>query len=116
MMMRIHEKQSEHYVDKIAFVGAASGLGGYDQQDPEWKVNLIARNSVEKNLLVNETTCGLYLKNVFDLDLTAANQEQMEQILKSPEVQKMKNWPDTDSVRVIDDTVVIKLGEISDSQ
>lgn len=51
------------------------------------------------------------LENHFGLSYELVDSEEYEDLIKSSGYTTMDSWPAADSVRVIDDTIVIKLGE-----
>ena len=55
-----------------------------------------------------------YLNTVLDAGLTAADSAAGEKITSSAEFREMHSWPASDSIRLIDGIIVIKLSETSD--
>ena len=51
------------------------------------------------------------LNDYCEKDFTFIAGSEKKEMLKKESISKMKNWPDETSVTVVDDVIVIKLGE-----
>ena len=107
MMSRIH-LLDDGTIENIAIVGDISGevcLGG---EKKETRLQLLGQ-LLEENLLFNQEHAYLYMENMFDLELEAVSQTELLVLEQDEAVREMACWPHRDSVKVIDDTIVIKL-------
>ncbi|WP_216697524.1 hypothetical protein [Anaerostipes faecalis] len=68
---------------------------------------------IEDNLLFDQEHTVLFLSNTFKLDLSAVSQKQLKKLEESNKVKEMECWPKANSIRVIDNTIVIKLSNNS---
>ena len=60
---------------------------------------------------VNQSVLTTTLNDYCALDLEFVSHDEKEQLLQLPEVQQMPLWPQTGSVAVVGDTIVIRVGE-----
>lgn len=60
---------------------------------------------------VNQSVLTTTLNDYCALDLEFVSHDEKEQLLQLPEIQQMPLWPQTGSVAVVGDTIVIRVGE-----
>ena len=65
---------------------------------------------LESDPIIGQDVYHSFLTDYCGLDYEAADGEEKERLMEMPEVQSMGYWPEENSVRVIDDTVVVWLG------
>lgn len=58
---------------------------------------------------INAYSRNRWIQQYFGYKIPIANEETVRKLKKQPEVKEMPCWPDSGSIKVIDDTVVIKL-------
>lgn len=106
MVSRIHEMDTE--ADKIVVVGS-----NIDKTSRTFKLrkNKLYQlgSAIHPNIMFDNNHVSRYLNESYNLDLRLSSPEEVEQFSKMPEVEEMGCWPASDSIQVIDDTIVIKL-------
>ncbi len=110
MMSRIHLLDNGE-LEHIAVVGNIAGevcLGGDAYE--ESRLQLLGQ-LLENNLLFDQEHTVLFLSNTFRLELPAVSSDELQLLEKSEKVKEMTCWPDAGSVKVIDNTIVIKLSD-----
>jgi len=108
MMARIHMLDEE--ADSIVVVGELVQEAVLTKDPLGQKIPLLIR-LIEKHFLFDHAHTVLFLDHTFQNELTAVEKEEISQWETKKEVQEMGCWPEKDSVKVIDKTVVIKLSE-----
>lgn len=114
MMMNIHEIESEEKFEKFVVVG--------DRRDHIFwtteKDGKIMPKSVhlllpliERNLMFDAEHVQLYLAGTFDFKLPSVSEIELNYIKGLKEVKNMPKWPEKGSMQVIDNTLVLKLGD-----
>lgn len=117
MVMEIHNIEDEYEYDKIAVIGRRMDDVKWDRFDPGTGkstpviVNPLFDGLFETSLLYDWEHTVLFLRNTFGLVRPVATMEEMAILSDSQEVQEMECWPSDDSIKVIDNTLVIKLGD-----
>lgn len=111
MVSRIHLMDEE--VDKIAVVGDIAGDVCWDTTEYGKKAHLLS-SCLEENLLFNQEHTVLFLNNTFHCNYSQAT--DLEYLERSDVVKQMGNWPANDSMKMIGDTLVIKLSDPQDSE
>lgn len=53
-----------------------------------------------------------FIKYYLGVDLSYANEEQVDKIMNSPEINEIKSFPNRNCVQVIDDVIVVKLSDV----
>lgn len=112
MTMRIHELDTPY--KKVAILGDRSDEVALVKENYSYRsaMNIhILSSQIEKSLLYDSIHTYAFLHNVFDLDLPLCTDSELELFEKSPVVSEMATWPSKDSVKVIDDILVIKLSQ-----
>ena len=117
MMIDIHDLQDEYEFDKIAVMGSRTTELQYENIDPETgkilgagKFHILSR-IMQKSLLFDEVHVRLILEANYGLKLDAVPEAERLALLETEEVKSMGSWPAKDSMKVIDDVLVIKLSE-----
>ena len=117
MMAEIHDLQDAYEFDKIAVVGSRIYEVQQELTDPETGKALIAgklkvlNGGLEKTLLYDSDHTTKFLQATFGLELESLNCTQRDVLLETEKVQSMGCWPEGDSIKVIEDTLVIKLSD-----
>ncbi len=114
MITKIHCLQDEYDFDKIAVVGTRIYEVQYDNINSETgKIHMLI-GMLEKTLLYDSDHTTKYLQATFGLELETLNLTQRNELLDTYEVQNMGCWPSSDSITVIDNTLVIKLSNMKE--
>ena len=74
-------------------------------------VNTMLSALLETNLLIDAEHTISFLRANFGLDLEAVGATQRKELFNTDEVQAMDCWPAGNSIKVINDTLVIKLSD-----
>ncbi len=117
MTMEIHDMEDEYSFNTIAFVG--NRLEEVMQQNIKSNSNppiISDRNHILNGLL---TTTLLYdpehtmkyIKEIFGVHYKTLNKESRNAYLEMEEVKEMGCWPEAGSLKVIEDTLIIKLSD-----
>ena len=111
MIIKIHEYESKYEINNIAIIGER-GEKVWVRNESEFsdKAHLLT-HLMETDLLFNQEHTVNYLKNIHGLDLEAVSDKELETLTNSDEVQGMDIWPSQDSLKVIDDTLIIKISD-----
>ena len=110
MIIRIHEIEDETPFDKIAIVNDEQKLNYNDAKLSDiTKDYYLLLRAVDKNLLLDQKHISLYLSHTFNFDIPFVSNDEHDIIEQNPEIDEMAAWPSKDSMRVIDDVLVIKL-------
>ncbi|GAB5615731.1 hypothetical protein JCM31739_05560 [Faecalimonas canis] len=67
---------------------------------------------MEKNLL-NSYTRNVWILNYFGYFIPTADENTVRQFEKNKEVINMPCWPNANSIKVIDDAIIIKLENVN---
>lgn len=140
MVTRMHVLDDGN-VKNIAIIGNMEGYNDDYYLLPQGTRQLGRLRKVNRNLLGNETYIALYLSNVLDFQLSYYNNhpdiplpevethrndpvsndwvlefpicdsETRENLLNDEVVKNMRDWPANDSVKVVGETIVIKLSD-----
>ena len=117
MMMDIHDLQDEYEFDKIVVIGSRVPELQIENIDPETGKILgagkfyIMSRYMHKSLLFDEIHTRLILAQNYGLELAEVADEERNALLAREEVREMDYWPANDSMKVIDDVLVIKLSD-----
>lgn len=109
MMMRIHLLDNG-CVKKVAVVGNRGTEVSLDTTELGNRVHTYGA-CLESNLLFDQEHTILFLKNMSDFEYEVPTTEELVKIERLDEVQQMSVWPFSDSMKLINDTIVIKLAE-----
>lgn len=69
--------------------------------------------TLKKDYLIVEQVTYCFLDETFGLDLPLVDDDYSEKLSQSKEVDEMGVWPADDSIAVIDDVLVVKIGSVS---
>lgn len=111
IISRIHLMDEE--VDKIAVIGNITADVSWDTTEYGEKAHLLS-SCLEKNLLFDQEHVVLFLNNTFHCNYSQV--ENLEHFEHFEMVKQMGNWPANDSMKMIGDTLVIKLSDPQDSE
>ena len=116
MMCDIHDYQDEYEINRIAIVGDRSGDIGRQLIDPETgrftpagQIQTL-NGFTAKSLLTNAEHILPFLRNVYGMDIKSATNAVHAELAEMEEVKAMGLWPAADSISVIEDILVIKIG------
>ena len=110
MMIRIHELDDTEDFDSIAIVGdryADVSLAGTEPSNRD----LLLTRWLETDLIYRHLNGTAFLNEVFNLDLEPVSEQKAKELESDAEVKRMGIWPASDSVSVVEGTVVIKVAE-----
>ncbi len=117
MITKIHNLQDKYEFNKIAVVGDRIYEVQYEGIDLQTgkmqntgKIHILS-GMLEKTLFFDSDHTTKYLQATFGLDLDVLNYKQRSELFDTKEVQDMDCWPSGNSIKVIDDTLVIKLSD-----
>ncbi len=97
---------------KLSFVGYRNDNVMTDENKNEFRYSYIAMARM-KDHISHHTKAVDFLELYFEVPLEPLSEEESVDLLHSPEVEEMSVWPSKDSVKVVGDTIVVKLGEKS---
>lgn len=106
MIARVHMLDTES--QKIAVIGNRYDevrLNNTAQPNP----SPFLSQPLETDLLYDQKHVVRFLNHTFHCDLNAVTPEERRRLINTDAVMEMGAWPASDSVQVIDDTIVIKL-------
>ena len=107
MVARIHEAESEDPFDSIAVIGQVdTGLAA--RPGPNMRAHITV-SRLTSSLLNNREHVALFLNGVLALNRAFATDEECSALQQTEEVREMPVWPASDSVQVIDGTLILKL-------
>lgn len=109
MLTRIH-LLDDGSVKKVAFLGNTSEF--IISSDPERTGEIIVfANLIQENLFSGHSYATFYLTSILNSDYTPLTGDEVALLKASGQADDMPVWPQNGSVRVIGDTVVIKLSD-----
>lgn len=113
IMSRIHyiDDGKAEYIAVVGDCGPGNALG---QTLEENKIHMLSQ-LLEKHILSNQEHMVLYLQTMYDMDLEAVSLSELNGISNTKLVKEMGCWPNSDSVVLFDNTVVIKLSGTEES-
>lgn len=109
MAIRIDEKAEQEDFDTIAIVNTLPNET-YNSAIPGNGTPYI-NSQFAKITASSHRNIYEFLRYYFNVNLISANEDLQNEIQKSEEFKSMDVWPAKDSVKVIDNVIVIKLGE-----
>lgn len=98
------------HIEKVAFVGKRVEEVYSDDSLFTKKVHLLSM-CLEEDLLYDHIHTYLFLENTFGLDIPRVLDAHLKELEAMSQVQNMPVWPAAGSLQMIDDTLVIKIGE-----
>lgn len=114
IVARVHEEQTGKDVEKIAFVGYRNEKEFSEETRHMYKYSYVGQLRPVDNITSNSKAYD-FINHYFQLELDPVSDEECDALFDSEEVQAMGEWPATDSVKVIGDTVVVKLSGVKPS-
>lgn len=115
MIVRIRPLAEETGVNQIAIAGS---VRTDIQLDANEEIRYLPQLSpmLENTLLFDHIHTKMYMEEMFDLEYTFVKDIEALEISRKDEVAEMGIWPVRDSVKVIGDTIVIKLDEFEEGE
>lgn len=113
MISRIHLIDDD--IEDVAFVGDIAGDVCWDTTGYGTKAHLLS-SCLEQNLLFNQDHAIRFLNNTFNCNYSSVSVEQLKELEQSDAVKQMGNWPETDSMKMLGSTLVIKLSDPQSSE
>ena len=114
LTMRIHEMKTEHEFDNIAVVGKRDiDIATEIVEEGADKVHTMVQLLVT-DLLHDQEHVELFLQEMLHINETFVTEEEKEELEKNIQIQEMDKWPSYDSVQMVEDTLVIKIGDIKE--
>lgn len=106
--------QIQQYEDihQIAFIGHRGESVSLTEESHIDSIHIFS-GMLEEDLLYDHSHAYLYLKNTFGMEIPEAPPTVIWEIESRTEAEAMESWPADSAVKVFDDILVIKLGEIS---
>lgn len=111
MIGRIHMLDSE--TKKIAIIGNRLKDVSLDSTAHGKKIHMLGQ-LLESDMLFDDAHVVNFLKNTFDENICTVGDKTLRNLEDSKEVKEMGIWPASDSVKVIDETIVIKISETNE--
>lgn len=109
IMVRIRDFD-ESYED-IAFVGHVPNAMLRDMEKTAKDQAYLISAFQYTDFLFDHVHTTLFLKNALHVDLDFADDQRVEALSENEDVEKMGTWPSKNSMKVIDNTLVIKLSD-----
>ncbi len=106
--VRVNSLTNEN-VKKVAYVGYRKEIIFSDATKNEFRFCYIGAHRMRDHISHN-TKAVDFLNMYYQVPLETVTEEECYEILDTPQVEAMGEWPAGDSVKVISDTVVVKLG------
>lgn len=110
MVSQIHALPNIEDANDIAIIGSVASNATLGDSGPSAKIHLLA-TGLEDDMLFDHTHTYLFLKEVFGLSFVEASPERRSELEDNSVVAQMGIWPSSDSVQIIDGTIVIKLSD-----
>lgn len=117
MISEIHNLQDEYDIKNIAILGSRLDDVQWPTTDyetgkiaPAGKIHMLSM-MLEESLLYDSIHTTLFLRTTFGLDLPESDTNQINLLLDTDDVRNMGCWPSGDSIKVIDNTLVIKYSD-----
>ena len=112
--MKIYELQDNNKFDKIASFGIRMDSVEFKLKDTVTNKYINANKDfvygkrIDRSLIKSTEKLSNFIDVNFGIKLKPVNEKDRNRIMKSKDFKEMKYWPSKESVRVIDDTLVIK--------
>lgn len=117
MISKIHEFQDEYELEHIAVVGNRIYEVQLDDVDtisgkknPGGNIHILS-GGLEKTLLYDQAHTVRFLDTILGLELEPSAKDELDMLEQSATVANMGIWPASDSMTVVDHTLVLKLAE-----
>ena len=108
MMARIHALDADTY--EVSVIGDLSEEYSLNTDERTNRVYMLTQ-LLESNLLYNQDHVVPFLANTFDSRYHIAGSSEKNELKAMEEVKEMGVWPSSDSIKVINNVIVIKLSE-----
>lgn len=112
--MKIHELQDNYKFDKIASFGIRMESVEFKLKDTVTNKYINANKDfvygkrIDRSLIKSTEKLSNFIDINYGVKLKPVNEKDRSRIMKSKDFKEMKYWPSKESMRVIDDTLVIK--------
>ena len=116
IVMRIHEMESNNDFEQIAVVGSRRKDVSTEISSEEANHIHMMSQLLETDLLYDRNHVQLYLEGIFDIGHDFLSDSECKALELQDEIIEMEVWPFTDSMQVIDGILVIKIGEITETE
>lgn len=115
IVMRIHDMEGNNNFEQIAVVGSRKDVSTALSSEEANHIYMMSRR-LETDLLFDRNHVQLYLEGMFGIDYDFLSASESEALELQDEVIEMEAWPSTDSMQVIDGILIIKIGEITETE
>lgn len=110
MVLRIRPVVEETSADKLAIAGNIRPEVALDANKQGSYIHLLSP-VLEETLMFDHIHVSMYLEEMYDLGVTMVTDDEATKLSQTAEVAQMGRWPASDSLKVIDDTIVVKLDD-----
>lgn len=115
MIHRIRPLAEETGVERIAVAGNIRTESNLDTNE-ELKYLPLLAPMLEETLFFDHIHIKMYMEEMFELGCCFVTDEEAVRIAQTEEVAQMGIWPASDSVKVIGDTIVIKIDDYEEGE
>lgn len=109
MVLRIRDFEDSY--EDVAFIGHVPDAMVRDMEETARDQVYLISAYQYTNLLFNHEHASLFLENTFHVDYIFADGQRLQELSENEIVNEMGVWPSKNSIKVIDDTLVIKLSD-----
>lgn len=112
LITRIESTEGFDKDTKIAFIGSYCGEAGID--NAAYFTHLNSFTGMDSNLLLISTySKNEFIRNYMGVNFQYVTDEEIEELVKREAVQKMNSYPYDNSIRKIDNKIVVKFSDIN---
>lgn len=112
LITRIESTEGFDKDTKIAFIGIYDGQVSIDNAD--YFIHLNSFTGLDSNLLLISTySKNEFIRNYMGVNFQYATDEEIEKLVKREDVQEMDIYPYANSIRKIDNIIVIKFSDVN---
>lgn len=116
IVMRIHEMESNNNFEQIAVIGSrGKNVSVQISSEEAHRIHMMSQ-LLETDLLFDSKHAQLYLEGMFDVGYSFLSTGERKSLVLQDEIIEMETWPSSDSMQVIDGILVIKIGEITETE
>ncbi|MGN0468160.1 MAG: glucosyltransferase domain-containing protein [Acutalibacteraceae bacterium] len=118
MVFKIKSIDEESSITKICPIGKRDPYYITDENSlPEYAkgIGSISR-FIKRDLIFEGERFVAFANHTFNYEYTLVDNDTKEKFEKMDEVKEMEAWPGKDSIRIIDDTIVIKFADVEDEE
>ena len=108
IVARLHLMEPE--TNRMVVIGELNEENGAAAEAHADKIHLFA-HLLTTDLLYDRWHTIYFINNTFGENFEKVTEEEYSEWVQRPEVAEMECWPAVDSIRIIDDTIVLKLNE-----